>query len=210
MTQFAWNAHWAETPPLFAYSLGRKARPSPLICKNEYLVFANWSYSSSRLFCLRIPHALKSGGAGGMSDGRYALYSVCTYYFLFFPSTICPYYSFLYTFVISWLNFFEKNISEYEHTVVMRDTISRETIRSSVRPKSSKQPWGTILKPEFGMGYQKMNSYEVRQTVDRLYYIPMQEEPAMIRPQMKKVDKKYVQEMVGKRSFSELRQDNSR
>jgi hypothetical protein len=29
-------------------------------------------------------------------------------------------------------------------------------------------PWGTILKPEFGMGYQKMTDYEIEQTVDRL------------------------------------------
>ena len=46
------------------------------------------------------------------------------------------------------------------------------SIRSSVRPKSSKQPWGTILEPEFGMGYQKMTDYEVEQTVHRLYILP--------------------------------------
>ena len=46
------------------------------------------------------------------------------------------------------------------------------SIRSSVRPKSSKQPWGTILEPEFGMGYQKMTGYEVEQTVHRLNIIP--------------------------------------
>ena len=35
MAQFAWNAHWAEpSPPLF----GHRARPTPLKCKNEYLV----------------------------------------------------------------------------------------------------------------------------------------------------------------------------
>ncbi|KAK3583566.1 hypothetical protein CHS0354_026156, partial [Potamilus streckersoni] len=42
------------------------------------------------------------------------------------------------------------------------------TIRSSVRPKSSKLPWGTILKPEFGLGHQKMTEYEIDQTVERL------------------------------------------
>ncbi|XP_076465275.1 uncharacterized protein LOC143297020 [Babylonia areolata] len=46
------------------------------------------------------------------------------------------------------------------------------TIRSSVRPASSKQPWGTILKPEFGLGYQKMTNYEIEQTVSRLYTVP--------------------------------------
>ncbi|KAL8560937.1 hypothetical protein ACOMHN_019921 [Nucella lapillus] len=46
------------------------------------------------------------------------------------------------------------------------------TIRSSVRPASSKQPWGTILKPEFGLGYQKMTNYEIDQTVSRLYPQP--------------------------------------
>lgn len=41
-------------------------------------------------------------------------------------------------------------------------------MRSSVRPPKAKMPWGTILKPEFGMGYQKMTDYEIEQTVDRL------------------------------------------
>ena len=41
-------------------------------------------------------------------------------------------------------------------------------IRSSVRPASTRQPWGMILKPEFGLGYQKMTSYEVKQSVARL------------------------------------------
>ena len=46
------------------------------------------------------------------------------------------------------------------------------SIRSSVRPESSKLPWGTILKPEFGLGYQKMTEYEIEQTVTRLNQIP--------------------------------------
>lgn len=44
--------------------------------------------------------------------------------------------------------------------------------RSSVHPKSSKLPWGTILKPEFGLGYQKMTEYEIDQTVNRLCRSP--------------------------------------
>ena len=34
LARFAWNAHWAKPSPLFARSLGWKARPSPLNCKN--------------------------------------------------------------------------------------------------------------------------------------------------------------------------------
>ncbi|XP_025111479.1 uncharacterized protein LOC112574541 [Pomacea canaliculata] len=55
------------------------------------------------------------------------------------------------------------------------------TIRSSVRPRSSKQPWGTILKPEFGLGYQKMTEYEIEQTVQRLYTVPTNKKPTYIR-----------------------------
>ena len=36
MAQFAGNANWAEPSPLFAH----RARPTPLKCKNEYLVLA--------------------------------------------------------------------------------------------------------------------------------------------------------------------------
>ena len=35
-TLFAGSAHWAEPSPLFAH----RARPTPLSCKNEYLVLA--------------------------------------------------------------------------------------------------------------------------------------------------------------------------
>jgi len=42
------------------------------------------------------------------------------------------------------------------------------TVRSSVRPPKVKMPWGTILKPEFGLGYQRMTEYEIDQTVSRL------------------------------------------
>ena len=36
MAQFAGNAHWAEPSPVFAL----RARPTPLKCKNEYLLLA--------------------------------------------------------------------------------------------------------------------------------------------------------------------------
>ena len=36
VVQFAWNAHWAEPSPLFAH----RARPTPLKCKNKYMVLA--------------------------------------------------------------------------------------------------------------------------------------------------------------------------
>lgn len=50
-------------------------------------------------------------------------------------------------------------------------TSTMSSQRSSVRPPKPKMPWGTILKPEFGMGHQKMTDYEIEQTVDRLYKI---------------------------------------
>lgn len=37
------------------------------------------------------------------------------------------------------------------------------------RPTSSKQPWGTIVHPPYGLGYQKMTPYEIKQSVERLY-----------------------------------------
>ena len=43
------------------------------------------------------------------------------------------------------------------------------TLRSSVRPKSSKQPWGTILKPEFGMGYQPLTGSHRIVTINRIH-----------------------------------------
>ena len=70
------------------------------------------------------------------------------------------------------------------------------SLRSSVRPKSSKQPWGTILEPEYGMGHQKMTGYEVNQTVDRLYYIPQEKQPVYTRPEQAKLDKAGVESMV--------------
>lgn len=69
------------------------------------------------------------------------------------------------------------------------------SIHSSVRPRSSKQPWGTILKPEFGLGYQKMTEYEIDQTVNRLYKIPEPKERFYPRagPKMEEGD---IQDMV--------------
>ena len=70
------------------------------------------------------------------------------------------------------------------------------SLRSSVRPKSSKQPWGTVLTPEFGMGHQKMTDYEVDQTVNRLYYIPNYRERVYDGPETKQMTKKQINEMV--------------
>ncbi|PVD37805.1 hypothetical protein C0Q70_00407 [Pomacea canaliculata] len=74
------------------------------------------------------------------------------------------------------------------------------TIRSSVRPRSSKQPWGTILKPEFGLGYQKMTEYEIEQTVQRLYTVPTNKKPTYIRhnKHMKRED---IDAMVSNTSY---------
>jgi hypothetical protein len=70
------------------------------------------------------------------------------------------------------------------------------SLRSSVRPSSSKQPWGTILEPEFGMGHQKMTQYEVAQTVQRLYCVPEVREPPVIRCQQAELDAGGIQAMV--------------
>lgn len=68
-------------------------------------------------------------------------------------------------------------------------------VHSSVRPKSSKLPWGTILKPEFGLGYQKMTEYEIDQTVNRLYKIPAPAERPYPRSG-KKMDQEEINTML--------------
>ena len=70
------------------------------------------------------------------------------------------------------------------------------SIRSSVRPKSSKQPWGTILEPEFGMGYQKMTEYEVEQTVQRLHFIPPERKRVELEQQKISLNKTQINGMV--------------
>lgn len=69
------------------------------------------------------------------------------------------------------------------------------SIRSSVHPKQLNQPWGTILKPEYGLGHQKMTDYEIDQTVDRLYKIPATKERVYERPG-KKMSEEEIAEMV--------------
>ncbi|KAK6179348.1 hypothetical protein SNE40_011731 [Patella caerulea] len=68
-------------------------------------------------------------------------------------------------------------------------------IRSSVRPVSSKQKWGTILKPEFGLGYQKLTQYEIDQTVERLYFVPTTKQRVDDR-QKKEMSRKNIQSML--------------
>lgn len=75
------------------------------------------------------------------------------------------------------------------------------TIRSSVRPESSKQPWGTILKPQFGLGYQKMTEYEIDQTVNRLYTIPSPKEMSYERS-YKELPKEKIDAMVSEKKLS--------
>lgn len=71
------------------------------------------------------------------------------------------------------------------------------SLRSSVRPKSSKQPWGTILHPEFGLGYQKMTDYEIDQSVSRLSNIPDRgRREFYIRPQQASLDSDGIKQMV--------------
>lgn len=68
-------------------------------------------------------------------------------------------------------------------------------IHSSVRPGASKLPWGTILKPEFGLGHQKMTEYEIDQTVNRLYKIPEPKERVYPRSGPK-MEQQEIDEMV--------------
>ncbi len=75
------------------------------------------------------------------------------------------------------------------------------SLRSSVRPKSSKQAWGTILHPEFGMGYQKMTSYEVEQTVSRLYISPDRPERYYERVQQAELSGEGIKGMVGSQTW---------
>ena len=70
------------------------------------------------------------------------------------------------------------------------------SLRSSVRPTTSKQPWGTILQPEFGLGFQKMTEYEVEQSVSRLYYVPDRRGRVYERPQTRPLTRIGIQEMV--------------
>lgn len=92
-----------------------------------------------------------------------------------------------------------KNNNEKEKTTKKKRAVSASpsmsSLRSSVRPKSSKQPWGTIMQPEFGLGYQKMTEYEIAQTVDRLYKIPTPKERVYERPG-KKLNEEEYEEMM--------------
>lgn len=45
-------------------------------------------------------------------------------------------------------------------------------MRSSVKLDKPQQQWGTIVKPEFGLGYQAATEFEVEQTVSRLNNVP--------------------------------------
>ncbi|KAH3841366.1 uncharacterized protein LOC127879645 [Dreissena polymorpha] len=68
-------------------------------------------------------------------------------------------------------------------------------VHSSVRPPKSKLPWGTILKPVFGLGYQKMTEYEIEQTVNRLNKLPAPKERPVVRVG-KKMENEEIEEMI--------------
>ncbi|CAH1797015.1 unnamed protein product [Owenia fusiformis] len=84
------------------------------------------------------------------------------------------------------------------------------TVRSSVRPKSSKQPWGTVIKPEYGLGYQKMTAYEVSQTVDRLSQKRPQGEPILITVPQKEMKKSDQVAMIERLNTNEKTPDTKR
>lgn len=76
------------------------------------------------------------------------------------------------------------------------------SIRSSVRPKSSKQAWGTILEPEFGLGFQKMTGYEIDQTVTRLYKVPDQKKRIDEKKEQKEMNATEISDMVKRLQIS--------
>ena len=71
---------------------------------------------------------------------------------------------------------------------------------SSVHPADRKQPWGTIIKPDFGLGYQKMTEDEISQSVNRLYFIPKTKSRTYARTG-KKLSPEEIDEMVYISSF---------
>jgi len=76
--------------------------------------------------------------------------------------------------------------------------MSSATIRSSVRPKSSKQPWGTIIEPNFGMGYQKMTGFEIDQSVNRLFQVKQYRQREYPKPPTREMSSTEVETMVSR------------
>ena len=75
VAQFAGNVHWAEPSPLFAH----RARPTPLKCKNEYMVLALGEETAVQAVVGSIVWAfrrLKKAASWEMSARGYALHSV--------------------------------------------------------------------------------------------------------------------------------------
>ena len=65
---------------------------------------------------------------------------------------------------------------------------------SASRP-CSRQPWGTILKPDFGLGHQKLEEFQVSQMVERLSQIPEAKNAMWARPN-KDMTQEEINEMV--------------
>ncbi|KAL5003968.1 hypothetical protein ScPMuIL_017424 [Solemya velum] len=69
------------------------------------------------------------------------------------------------------------------------------TSRSSVRTESTKMPWGTILKPTFGLGHQKMSEDVIEEAVTRLNKVKPLREREYPRPGIQ-LDREQTQEML--------------
>ncbi|KAK3097034.1 hypothetical protein FSP39_005769 [Pinctada imbricata] len=52
----------------------------------------------------------------------------------------------------------------------------------SIELRTHKQPWGTIVKPNFPLGQQKLDDEEIDDIVKRLYKIPSSKERIYKRP----------------------------
>lgn len=66
--------------------------------------------------------------------------------------------------------------------------------RSAVQ-SPNKMPWGTILKPTFGLGHQKMSEDVIEEAVARLNKVKPLREREFPRPGIK-LDREQTQEMV--------------
>ncbi|XP_041362408.1 uncharacterized protein LOC121378342 [Gigantopelta aegis] len=65
---------------------------------------------------------------------------------------------------------------------------------SASRP-CSRQPWGTIIKPDFGLGHQKLDDYQVSQMVERLSQVPEAKKASWDRPN-KDMTQEEINEML--------------
>ena len=107
MAQFAGNAHWAETPPMFAPSLCWSARPSPSNCKKTSSM-CHWvretaphsALSSGRFAGLKV----KESGDERPAAMRFIAFDPKHWFFFLFPFCVFVPASFWASFVLIWFS----------------------------------------------------------------------------------------------------------